>query len=205
MFNQQEFILRCNRVQPVLFVNEMKLYVRHDRQIRSYLYQHLNDNTIPFPAWAYYFPGGQAIARYIFDNPDVVTDKKVLDFASGSGIAGISASMNGARSVMCVDSNELFEIPVTMNAAINNTDVKTLCKNLVEEKIYPEVDIIISGDPEQKDDQTNWLANAKLHGKEILVGSRVELDNRFELITSYNVPCLDYIEPVSPLTIWIYK
>jgi len=204
MFNQKQFILSLTTVQPVLFVEEMKLHIRNDLRLHSYLWQHLN-NSVQFPAWAYYFPGGQAIARYIFDNPEIVENKDVLDFAAGSGIAGIAASMNGAESVVCVDINELFEIPVVLNAEINNTNVTTLCKNLINEEFYPEVDLIISGDPQQKDEKTEWLANAKLHGKEILVGSRVELDDRFELITSYNVPCLDHIEQVNPLTIWIYK
>ena len=48
------------------------------------------------PYWAFAWPGGQALARYILDEPALVRGRTVLDFASGSGIAGIAAARTGS-------------------------------------------------------------------------------------------------------------
>src|SRR6185369_6635065 len=41
------------------------------------------------PFWAFGWPGGQALARYLIDRPELVRGKRVLDFGSGSGLCGI--------------------------------------------------------------------------------------------------------------------
>ena len=35
------------------------------------------------PFWSIYWPGGQALARYIIDNPSTVRGRRVLDVGSG--------------------------------------------------------------------------------------------------------------------------
>src|SRR5262249_35674098 len=45
---------------------------------------------VPPPYWAFAWPGGQALARYVLDHCAVVRDRSVLDFAAGSGLAGIA-------------------------------------------------------------------------------------------------------------------
>ena len=59
----------------------------------------LKQKNIAPPFWAFAWPGGQAIARYILDNPSLVKNKSVLDLASGSGLAGIAALIASARHV----------------------------------------------------------------------------------------------------------
>ena len=53
---------------------------------------------LPPPFWAFAWAGGQGLARYILDNPETVRGKRVLDFASGSGLVGIAA-VQGRRGV----------------------------------------------------------------------------------------------------------
>jgi predicted nicotinamide N-methyase len=43
------------------------------------------------PYWAFAWPGGQALARYVLDNPSLVRGKRVLDFGSGCAIEAIAA------------------------------------------------------------------------------------------------------------------
>src|SRR5262245_47516304 len=50
------------------------------------------------PYWAFAWPGGQALARYVLDHPTLVAGRRVLDLGSGSGVAGIAAMRAGAAS-----------------------------------------------------------------------------------------------------------
>ena len=56
----------------------------------------LSELGLPPPFWAFAWAGGQALARYILDNPDVVAGKAVIDFATGSGIVAVAALKAGA-------------------------------------------------------------------------------------------------------------
>lgn len=62
----------------------------------------------PDPYWAFYWPGGQSLARFIFDQRPVV-DEVCLDFGSGCGAVGIAAAMTGAKKVVFndIDQSEL--------------------------------------------------------------------------------------------------
>ena len=50
---------------------------------------------LPPPFWAFAWAGGQGLARYVLDHPETVRGKRVLDFASGSGLVAIAAAMAG--------------------------------------------------------------------------------------------------------------
>ncbi len=78
---------------------------------------------LPPPFWAFAWPGGQALARYILDHPETVRDRIVLDFATGSGMVAIAAAKSGARSVRGVDSEPFCRTAVKLNAAANDVDV----------------------------------------------------------------------------------
>ncbi|XP_070227405.1 electron transfer flavoprotein beta subunit lysine methyltransferase isoform X3 [Bos mutus] len=55
------------------------------------------------PYWAIYWPGGQALSRYLLDNPDLVRGKSVLDIGSGCGATAIAAKMSGALRILAND------------------------------------------------------------------------------------------------------
>src|SRR5258706_13483093 len=52
------------------------------------------------PFWAFVWPGGQALARYILDRPAIVAGRHVLDLGSGSALRGVAATM--CRPAACV-------------------------------------------------------------------------------------------------------
>src|SRR5258705_7435435 len=54
--------------------------------------------AVPPPYWAWPWAGGQALARYVLDTPEVVRDRRVLDVGAGGGIVAIAAARAGARS-----------------------------------------------------------------------------------------------------------
>ncbi|MBV8456843.1 MAG: methyltransferase, partial [Acetobacteraceae bacterium] len=75
------------------------------------------------PFWAFAWPGGQALARHILDNPGRVAGRRVLDFASGCGIAATATALAGAASVEAVDIDPLATAAARLNAAVNNVVV----------------------------------------------------------------------------------
>jgi len=82
---------------------------------------HTNNAEPPF--WAFAWPGGQALARHILDNPSLVAGKRVLDFAAGCGIAAIACAMAGATSVEAAEIDPLALAAITLNAAANQAHV----------------------------------------------------------------------------------
>lgn len=102
----------------------------------------LKQKDIDPPFWAFPWPGGQAIARYLLDNPLVIKDKYVLDLAAGSGIAGIAALLASARHV---DFNEIDSLAcksISLNIMANrlNLSPSILEENLISKtaRRYPK-------------------------------------------------------------------
>src|SRR5690606_33025676 len=58
---------------------------------------------LPPPYWAFAWAGGQALARYVLDNPETVRGRAVLDFGAGSGLVAIAAAKAGAARVLAAD------------------------------------------------------------------------------------------------------
>ena len=83
----------------------------------------LREHRLEPPFWAFAWPGGQALARHILDNPAQVRGKRVLDFAAGGGIAAIACAMSGAATVEAAEIDNLAHAAIHMNAAINGVDV----------------------------------------------------------------------------------
>jgi predicted nicotinamide N-methyase len=70
------------------------------------------------PFWAFAWPGGQALARHVLDNPELVAGKRVLDFAAGGGIAAIACARAGAATVEAAEIDILAQTAIEMNAGV---------------------------------------------------------------------------------------
>ncbi|MGD0103454.1 MAG: 50S ribosomal protein L11 methyltransferase [Rhodopila sp.] len=81
----------------------------------------LAERNVDPPFWAFAWPGGQALARRVLDNPALVAGKRVLDFAAGCGIAAIACAMAGAASVEAAEIDNLALAAIGLNAAVNGT------------------------------------------------------------------------------------
>uniref|UniRef100_A0A3Q3FHZ8 Electron transfer flavoprotein beta subunit lysine methyltransferase n=1 Tax=Labrus bergylta TaxID=56723 RepID=A0A3Q3FHZ8_9LABR len=55
------------------------------------------------PYWAIYWPGGQALSRFLLDHPAVCRGQTVLDLGSGCGASAIAAILCGAAHVVAND------------------------------------------------------------------------------------------------------
>ncbi|MBV9785271.1 MAG: methyltransferase [Acidisphaera sp.] len=96
------------------------------------------------PFWAFAWPGGQALARHVLDNPALVAGRAVLDFAAGCGLAAIACAQAGAVSVEAADTDPLAVAALRLNAASNGVAVTALAADLVGSAC--RWDLILCGD-----------------------------------------------------------
>lgn len=87
-------------------------------------------NVAP-PFWAFAWPGGQALARFCLDAPDLVVGRHVLDFAAGCGIAAIAAARAGAARVEAAEIDPLAAAACRLNAALNGVAVQAVAADPV--------------------------------------------------------------------------
>ena len=97
-----------------------------------------------YPAyWAFCWASGQVLARYILDNPELVRNKRVMDFGAGSGVVAIACVMAGAKQVIACDIDPDALLSCQENAKLNNVDYE-LHGDLFE--FDQELDLLIAAD-----------------------------------------------------------
>jgi predicted nicotinamide N-methyase len=107
--------------------------------------EELGEMNVPPPYWAFAWAGGQALARYLLDNPTIVAGKRVLDLGAGSGITAIAPILAGARSALAADIDQVSLIATAMNASANGVAVETTVDDLLAEPL-DAYDVICVGD-----------------------------------------------------------
>jgi predicted nicotinamide N-methyase len=85
--------------------------------------EELEADGVPPPYWAFAWAGGQALARYVLDQPGMVAGKSVLDFGSGSGLIAVAAAKAGATSVLAADIDKFAAAAIALNSAANGASV----------------------------------------------------------------------------------
>ena len=86
---------------------------------------------LPPPFWAFAWAGRKALARYVLDNPAPAVGRRVLDFASGSGLVAIAAFLAGATETEASDIDEFAAAAISTNAAANRAGVLVRLEDLV--------------------------------------------------------------------------
>jgi predicted nicotinamide N-methyase len=127
---------------------------------------------VPPPYWAFAWPGGQALARYVLDDPAAVRHRSVLDFAAGSGLAGIAAALAGAAAATAVDIDRIAAAAIALNAAANGVTVDVVCDDPIGR---PSAwDVVLAGDVCYEQPMagraTDWLRRLAAMGTEVLLG-----------------------------------
>jgi predicted nicotinamide N-methyase len=148
-----------------------------------------------YPAyWAFCWASGQVLARYILDNPEVVKNKRVMDFGAGSGIVAIAAIMSGAKKVIACDIDPDALLSCKHNATLNNVEFE-FHSNLFT--FDQEIDLLIAADVLYDKENLPLLEVFLDKAKEVLVAdSRVKNFNfppyqAIGSIDSFTVPDLD--------------
>ncbi len=124
--NATAFILANTRLAPVPAIPEIRLHQSEDAFILwEQTEQELGEPDQQPPFWAFAWPGGLAMARYLLDHPDQVRGRRVLDLGSGSGLTAIAAALAGAASVTASELDPFAIAAIDVNAAANNVRVST--------------------------------------------------------------------------------
>ncbi|HJU17923.1 MAG TPA: 50S ribosomal protein L11 methyltransferase [Stellaceae bacterium] len=91
--------------------------------------------AVPPPFWAFAWPGGQALARYLLDHCNVVAGRDVLDFGAGSGLVAIAAKKAGAARVVAAEIDPFAAAAIRANAALNGVAVAVAAADLLDRDV----------------------------------------------------------------------
>ena len=106
--------------------------------------EELEQMGVPPPYWAFAWAGGQALARYVLDNPALVAGKHVLDFGAGSGLVALAAAKAGAASVLAADIDAFAIAAIKANALANDVTVAVTQDDVIGSTT--PYDVILVGD-----------------------------------------------------------
>ena len=175
MIDDPEGFIRANTaLQPVPHAPELRLYVADEiTPIWKMTEGALGAMGISPPFWAFAWAGGQAIARYVLDNPEIVRGKAVLDFASGSGLCAIAAMKAGAERTLACDIDPFCRAAIAVNSEANGVVVESVIADLLDLP-PPDVGVILAGDicyeKTIAEGVLAWLKAARAEGVEVLIG-----------------------------------
>ncbi|TGT57132.1 methyltransferase [Mesorhizobium sp. M00.F.Ca.ET.170.01.1.1] len=179
----------------------------HDLWLRTE--EELAEIGLPPPFWAFAWAGGQGLARYVLDHPGTVRGKRVLDFASGSGLVAIAALKAGARQVIAADIDPFCETAIAINLEANGLEAKFLGVDCVGAD--DDWDVVLAGDvfydKAFADRLTPWFASLAARGADILIGDpgRAYLPRTgLQSLAVYQVPVTRVLEDaeVKRTTVW---
>jgi predicted nicotinamide N-methyase len=190
------FIRTNTRLLPVPHAPEIRLHVADEAtDLWQRTEEELQEIGLPPPFWAFAWAGGQALARYVLDNPDVADGARVVDFASGSGLVAIAAARAGARHVVASDLDPYAMAAIQLNAAANGVGdrIAAVSDNLLVTD--PQVDLVLAADVFYERDLAEaviaWLVGLQARGVTVLIGDpgRTYLPrNRLDCLATYAVP-----------------
>ena len=198
--NRRALIQAETRLLPVPHAPELRLHLA-DEAID--LWQKTEDELaaigLPPPFWAFAWAGGQALARYVLDTPQMVAGKQVLDFASGSGLCAIAAMKAGAASCLAVDIDPFALEAIGLNAAANGVEIAALQADLIGTDAG--WDVVFAGDVFYEHDMASrvfgWLDGLRQRGALVLIGDpgRSYLPKaRLRTVATYQVPVTRALE-----------
>ncbi len=142
--NAQAFIRAHTTVARAPLVPEIALHLATEiTPIWQASEAWLRERNIEPPFWAFAWPGGQALARAVLDDPARFAGRRVLDFAAGCGIAAIAAALAGATAE-AAEIDPLAIAAIGLNAALNGVAVAPAAGDVVGADC--RWDIILAGD-----------------------------------------------------------
>ena len=215
--DRKAFIRANTRVKPVPHVPEIMLHVADEAvPIWQNTEAELEAIGLPPPYWAFAWAGGQALARYVLDHPDVMRGKRVLDLAAGSGLVAIAAARAGAAPVIAAEIDAFAEHAIALNAEQNGAYIEVLIQDLLDRPAprQPRYDVILVGDLFYERDTAEralgFLDRHRLVGTQVLIGDpgRTYLPKqRLDHLAEYSVPVIRDLEDleIKRTAVWALK
>ena len=129
------------------------------------------------------------------DNPALVAGKRVLDFASGSGLVAIAAAKSGARVVEASEIDDFAVAAIEINAKVNQANVQAIRADLIDRD--EGWDVVLAADVcyerETAARAFDWLASLAARGTEVRIGD----PGRTYLPKEHLVRIAEYYVPVT--------
>ncbi len=209
----QTFIRANTSLMAPPHVPEIRLWLAsevHDLWLKTE--EDLEAIGLPPPFWAFAWAGGQGLARYILDHPEEVRGKRVLDFASGSGLVAIAAKLAGASEVTAADIDPWAGTAVGLNADENGVEIGFTAEDLIGKPV--KADIVLAGDVFYDRDFASalaeWFGRLSAGGTRVLVGDpgrSYRPTERLEALATYEVPVTRVLEDseVKNTTVWRFR
>jgi predicted nicotinamide N-methyase len=206
----QAFILENTDLMRPPHVPEIVLHLAteaHDLWLKTE--EDLEKIGLPPPFWAFAWAGGQGLARHILDHPETVAGKRVLDFASGSGLVAIAAKLAGASDVLAADIDPWAASAIALNATENGVVIRSTADDQIGKVVG--ADVILAGDVfydrEFAAALIPWFTRLAGDGKLVLIGDpgRSYLPkDRLEQLAVYQVSVTRALEDseVKKTTVW---
>lgn len=139
------FVREHTSLAPVPLVPELRVQ-RADAvaQVWFEVARFLDNDDADVPFWCVPWAGGQALARYVLDHPELVLGKRVLDFACGGGLVAIAAARAGGLVRAC-DVDPFARVVTRLGAEANDVSVDVVVADLVGDALA-DVDVVLAGD-----------------------------------------------------------
>lgn len=146
MSDPDTFIRTQTKIARPSLVPELKLHLATEiAPIWRATQTELDNAGVPPPYWAFCWPGGQALTRFLIDQPHWVKGKRVLDFAAGSGLSGIGAAKMKAAQVTAAEIDDFAATAIKLNAKLNKVNVEIVTEDLVG-RLDLGFDVVLAGD-----------------------------------------------------------
>lgn len=207
------FVRETTRPRPVPHVPEIILQTADEvTALWAKTETDLATVGLPPPFWAFPWAGGQALARYVLDHPELVRGRRVLDVASGSGLVAIAAALAGAGAVTANDIDPFAIAAIGVNAGLNGVTLRVREGDRVG--VDEDWDVVLAGDVSYEHDMsariTAWLEQLRMRGADVLIGDpgRSYLPRaRLECVATYAVPVTRDLEDaeIKQSSVWRFK
>jgi predicted nicotinamide N-methyase len=206
----ERFILDNTSVMAPPHVPEIRLHLADEAHaLWLKTEEELEEIGLPPPFWAFAWAGGQGLARYILDNPEAVAGKRIVDFASGSGLVAIAAQKAGAKGVLAVDIDPWTATAVRLNSRLNDVEVIHSGEDIIDTAI--DADVLLAGDVFYDkgfaDRLIPWFETLMKAGVTVIVGDPGRSycpRDRMQALATYQVPVTRALEDaeVKKTTVW---
>ncbi|MGZ0188625.1 MAG: class I SAM-dependent methyltransferase [Alphaproteobacteria bacterium] len=171
----------------------------------------LDEAGVPPPFWAFAWAGGQALARFVLDQPETVLGKRVLDFGSGSGIVGLAAIKAGAADVLAADLDPFAAVVAGMNATQNGHYLRTYSGDATALRAQ-DFDVILAADVcydrQEANAATQWLRQAANSAVTVLLGDperKYLPSDEIQSLATYEVPTSLALEKATVTATQVWK
>jgi predicted nicotinamide N-methyase len=195
-----QFVRATCRLARVPLVAEIRLHLSEDV---LGLWQRTEDERGPVqppPFWAFAWPGGQALARYVLDHAGLVAGRTVLDLGSGSGLVAIAAAMAGAAAVLASEIDALAVAAIGLNTRANGVPTPTILGDVLDGD-GEGAQVVLAGDVWYSRPLAErvlaFIERATARGASVIVGDigRAFLPReRFRVLEAHDVPVMAGLE-----------